>query len=961
MSKVSKFEQISVRGARAHNLKNISIDIPKHALVVVTGLSGSGKSSLAFDTIYAEGQRRYAESLSAYARQFLEMQDKPDVDEIHGLSPTVAIDQRTNSQNPRSTVGTVTEVYDLMRLLFARIGIAHCVMCGGVATQTSSGVMVERIREMMRKSHTLCIASPLLRAQFETEKNFRTLVSRVPFDTFRYDGMQIAKAELLKMQYDAATPHTLEVLIDKIDKQSEGNLSELVVSALEWGNGKVLVYDTKNDACTRFSVNAMCTVCGAPVKEPEPRLFSFNSPYGACTRCTGLGITLEVDEALCIPNKKLTLAEGAILPWVRITGNQALYQKLLTVVAEKYKFSVSEPVANLSRRARDIVLFGTGDQEYDVGNGHRMQFEGVLPNLQKRHDETTSDYIRREIEEYMREKLCPLCNGKRLKPDALAVTIDDLSIADVTTMSIEETVHWLLALLGENEMEILKTASNGGKKGLFNERAYAISRPIIKEMVSRIKKVIAVGLEYLTLGRSMTTLSGGEAQRVRLSAQLSTGLTSVIYVLDEPSIGMHPQDIVKLIGTLKALRDADNSVIVVEHDAHMMKSADYIIDIGPGAGVYGGEVIAAGEYKDIVKNPHSLTGKYLSGKLSIAVPKVRHTPNGKKLEVIEATAHNLNEVNLSIPLGVLTCVTGVSGSGKSTLVLDILGRYLSRYFYGAKAEPLPHKEVRGVAHIDKVISIDQSAIGRTPRSNPATYTGVFTQIRDLFSAVPEAKARGYDAGKFSFNVRGGGRCESCAGEGYMRIPMQFLTDVFVECEECHGKRYNREALEIHYKDKTIADVLKMTVEEAKFFWNDVSGIYDKLSVLSEVGLGYVQLGQPATTLSGGEAQRVKLATELSRRATGRTLYILDEPTTGLHFEDIKRLLAVLQTLVEKGNSVLVIEHNIDVIKCADWVIDMGPGGGKYGGKIVGQGTPEDIVKNKESKTGVFLKEVLENA
>lgn len=935
----SRPEIISIKGARAHNLKNINVDIPKNALVVLTGLSGSGKSSLAFDTVYAEGQRRYAESLSSYARQFLDMQDKPDVDEITGLSPTIAIDQRGNTQNPRSTVGTVTESYDHLRLLFARVGTPHCTMCGGAVSQFSVGKMVEMVRDINRVGEVARLLAPLIRKQFETLKALRLLIARTPGELFRFDGEYIKKAELLKKMVDDKAPHTLEVVIGDSEKGKQNDLASQVDQALEWGNGIMIVHNLDTDVNLLLSTQLMCGNCGVRMVPLEPRLFSFNSPHGACSRCTGLGITLEVDIDLVIPNKKLTLAEGAIEPWVRITGNQQHYLKLLAAVAEKYKFSVDVPASDLSRKAMDVVLYGSGDFKYQIGT-QECEYEGAVQNLQKRHSETNSDYIRKEIEAYMREMICPLCKGKRLKPEALMVTIDALSIADVASLSIGEVITWLASLA-----ELVPTQLQG------------LTRTIVKEMTIRLSKMADVGLEYLTLDRSMTTLSGGEAQRTRLASQLSTGLTAVIYILDEPSIGMHPADITKLTRTLEALRDSGNSVLVVEHDSEMMRAADCIIDVGPGAGVYGGEIIAQGTYDEILNNPDSLTGAYLSGKNRIDIPKKRHAGNGKFLEVIGATANNLKNVHAKIPLGQLVCVTGVSGSGKSTLILDTLGCYLSQHFYNAKQDPAAHEAINGVEYIDKVISIDQSPIGRTPRSNPATYTGVFTTIRDLFTEVPESKARGYDAGKFSFNVRGGGRCEACSGEGYVRIPMQFLTDVFVECEECHGARYNREALDIHYKEKTIAQVLNMTVEEAKFFFNDVPAIYDKLTILSEVGLGYVHLGQPATTLSGGEAQRVKLATELARRATGRTLYILDEPTTGLHFEDIKRLLQVIETLVDKGNTVLVIEHNLDVIKCADYVIDMGPGGGKFGGQIVAEGTPEQVAAAK-SATSPYLKQVL---
>ncbi len=940
-SQVHSADVISIKGSRVHNLKDVSIDIPKNSLVVVTGLSGSGKSSIAFDTVYAEGQRRYAESLSAYARQFLEMQDKPDVDEIHGLSPTIAIDQKSNTKNPRSTVGTTTEIYDHLRLLFARVGLPHCTLCGSDIRQLKVGQIIEGIRGILRRGDRIRVLAPLFRNEYVKNEAVHNMIGQIPSDMYRVDGSYVRRNDLQSMPIDETYPHTLEVFMGELSKGKDAGLVDIVEKGLDWGNGMIVVHIVDSDTNTIFSTDLLCGSCGTRSTALEPRSFSFNSPHGACPRCTGLGITMEVDADLVIPNKKLTLAEGAVEPWVRITGNQTWHLKLLAEVAKAHKFSVDTPVKDLSRKAYDIVLYGTGDQEYEVGKKTAM-YEGVIPSLEKRHQETNSDYIRKEIENYMHESVCPSCQGKRLKPEALAVTVDDLGVADVVQLSVDEAVDWFSGLIEKK----------GGVLEGDNEK---IARPVVKEIVERLSKISSVGLDYLTLDRSMTTLSGGEAQRIRLASQLSTGLTGVIYVLDEPSVGMHPQDIGKLIETLTLLRNLGNTVIVVEHDAEIMAAADFVIDVGPGAGVYGGEIIASGTLDELKKDKNSTTGQYLSGKQSIEVPKKLHKGSGKHLEVVGATQHNLDNVDLKIPLGKFVAVSGVSGSGKSTLVLDILGTFLSKHFYRAKKDPGEHKAVKGLKHIDKVISIDQSPIGRTPRSNPATYTGLFTIIRDLFTEVPEAKARGYDAGKFSFNVRGGGRCEACAGEGYVRIPMQFLTDVFVECDECHGKRYNREALEIHYRDKDISDVLKMTVEEAKLFFSDVQNVSDKLKILSDVGLGYVQLGQPATTLSGGEAQRVKLATELSRRSTGKTLYILDEPTTGLHFDDIKKLLGVLMMLVEKGNTVLVIEHNTDVIKSADWVIDMGPGGGKYGGKIVAEGTPKELKKAKASVTGKFLK------
>jgi len=944
---VKTADVISIKGSRVHNLKDVSVDIPKNALVVVTGLSGSGKSSIAFDTVYAEGQRRYAESLSAYARQFLEMQDKPDVDEIHGLSPTIAIDQKSNTKNPRSTVGTTTEIYDHLRLLYARIGLPHCTLCGSDVRQLTQGQIVEGIRGILRRGDRVRILAPLLRNEYGKNEKIQAMISQIPSDMYRIDGSYVRRNDLAAMTIDETYPHSLEVFMGELVKGKEAGFMDMVEKGLDWGNGMIIVHIVDSDTNTIFSTDLLCGSCGARSTALEPRSFSFNSPQGACPRCTGLGITMEVDADLVIPNKKLTLEEGAVEPWVRITGNQQWHLKLLTEVAAAHKFNIATPVKDLSRKAYDILLYGTGDQEYEVGKKTSM-YEGVIPGLEKRHAETNSDYIRKEIENYMHESVCPSCQGKRLKPEALTVTIDDLGISDAVKLSVDEAHDWFSGLLGSSE-------DKKKKEGILEGDNAKIAMPVVKEIVERLSKIRAVGLDYLTLDRSMTTLSGGEAQRIRLASQLSTGLTGVIYVLDEPSVGMHPQDISKLVETLTSLRNLGNTVIVVEHDAEIMAAADFVIDVGPGAGVYGGEIIAQGTLEQLKKDKNSMTGQYLSGKKSIDPPKKLHKGTGKFLQVIGATQHNLDNVDLKIPLGKFVAVSGVSGSGKSTLVLDILGTFLSKHFYRAKAEPGEHKEVKGLKNIDKVISIDQSPIGRTPRSNPATYTGLFTIIRDMFTEVPEAKARGYDAGKFSFNVRGGGRCEACAGEGYVRIPMQFLTDVFVECDECHGKRYNREALEIHYRDKDISDVLKMTVEEAKLFFSDIPNVSEKLRILSEVGLGYVQLGQPATTLSGGEAQRVKLATELSRRSTGKTLYILDEPTTGLHFDDIKKLLGVLMMLVEKGNTVLVIEHNVDVIRSADWVIDMGPGGGKYGGQIVAEGTPSEIKKTKASVSGKYLK------
>lgn len=937
-------EELIIKGARVHNLKNVSVKIPKNSLTVITGLSGSGKSSLAFDTIYAEGQRRYAESLSSYARQFMGVADKPDVDEIKGLSPTIAIDQRSITVNPRSTVGTVTEVYDHLRLLFARAGEQYCADCGSPALKFTAGQIVEEVRRRARGKKEMYILAQVYKNEAASEKSIEELLEKTDSIMARVDGMLVKKSEISYLHLPPHSTHDVDVVFGRIDDVRRADIGGMVTKALDWGNGAIIILDVAGGAEETLSTLRVCANCGRPLVEPEPRFFSFNSPYGACSRCTGLGITLDVDPDLVIPNNRLSLAQGAIQPWTRITGNQNYYLKLLAAVAGAHDFSMDEPIANFKKPALDIILYGTGNKVYRV-EGKEVAFEGVVANLTQRHAETTSDYIRKEIEVYMREKICPVCDGRRLKAEALAVTLGGKNIAEFTALTVEEAIA------------VFKNLWNGAKK-ISTDRAEQIATPILKEMLRRLEDVTRVGLEYLTLDRSMNTLSGGEAQRVRLSTQLSTALSGVIYVLDEPSIGLHPADTNKLIITLKALRDLGNTVIVVEHDETMMREADYIIDVGPGAGRYGGEIIAAGKLKDILANKDSLTAQYLAHKKIIAMPSKIRKGNGKKLVIKGATAFNLRNINVAIPLGKMVCVSGVSGSGKSTLIIDILGKALAKHFYRAKDEPGAHQKMEGLENIDKVITIDQSPIGRTPRSNPATYTSVFTAIRDLFTEQPEAKTRGYDAGKFSFNVKGGGRCEACAGEGYVCIPMQFLNDVYVECEECRGKRYNREALEINYRGKNIADVLNMTVEEARQFFHDIPNIADKLQILFDVGLGYLHLGQPATTLSGGEAQRVKLATELSRRATGKTLYILDEPTTGLHFEDIKRLLHVLQQLVDKGNSVLVIEHNLDVLKCADWVIDLGPGGGKHGGAVVAEGAPRDIIKIKASLTAQFLKKVL---
>ncbi len=946
---------IKITNARVNNLKNVSLEIPKNKLTVITGLSGSGKSSLAFDTIYAEGQRRYAESLNAYARQFMDVQDKPDVDEIKGLSPTIAIDQKNTSQNPRSTVGTVTEVYDHLRLLFSRIGTQYDPETNKPVKQYSNGEIIELVRKKARSESALLLLSPIVMNKEVKPKELQKHLEQTGYTSVRISGTVTTIADLKKYPFKEERTYDVELVIGKITDVKKQNVASLVDKALDLSNGYIVLVDEETGDEEIFSIHAFSKDTGKVFNPIEPRTFSFNSPYGACPRCTGLGYTLDVDAELVIPNPKLTLAEGAIQPWTRIVGNQNYYQKLLTAVAKANNFSVDTPVKDLSQEAMDILFYGTDGTEYTIDN-KKTVFEGIVPNLVQRHAETDSEYIRKEIEQYMREKICPACEGKRLKPESIAVKIADLSIADMVAMSIDDA-HAFFMTISENGKKKLSDRASDVLKTL-EKKDLDIAMPIGREIAEKLGNLMKVGLYYLTLDRPVATLSGGEAQRIRLASQLSTGLTDVIYILDEPSIGLHPKDNDKLIETLKTLRDLGNTVIVVEHDQAMIEAADHVVDIGPGAGEYGGELIADGTPKDIEKNPKSLTGRYMTGKEQILPPAKLHKGNGKSIDIIGATAFNLKNVDVSIPLGKFVSVTGVSGSGKSTLIIDILATALSKHFYRAKAEPGAHKKITGIANIDKVISIDQTPIGRTPRSNPATYTGVFTAIRDLFTSIPEAKMRGYDAGMFSFNVKGGGRCEACAGEGYIRIPMQFLTDVFVECTECEGQRYNKEALEIHYRGKHIAEVLSMTVEEAHRFFTDVPSIADKLQILRDVGLGYIHLGQPATKLSGGEAQRIKLATELSRRATGKTLYILDEPTTGLHFDDIKRLLQVLYQLVDKGNTVLTIEHNLDVIKCADWVIDLGPEGGEKGGLLVAEGMPKDILKAKDSWTAKYLKEIM---
>jgi len=955
---------ISIRGARVHNLKNVSIDVPKNKLIVMTGLSGSGKSSLAFDTIHAEGQRRYMESMSSYARQFLELQDKPDVDEILGLSPTIAIDQKSSSHNPRSTVGTVTEVYDFFRLLYSRAGRAHCPSCGRPVTEQTQREIGEKILAMAATSNIVLLA-PMVREQKGEHKVVLQAAENAGYHEVRYDGTLVDIDELLHTRIDKTVLHTIEVVVVKLEKKTSmvlDSLMEILKQALDLGNGLVLALNEDTADETLFSESLFCAYCNVSLPTIEPRLFSFNSPHGACQACTGLGTKLVLERDLVIPNKRLTIAQGAIKPWTRIAGNQASYLKLVEEVGKANGFSINEEVGKITKDALNVIFDGTGSKTYAV-DGKTLQFEGILAMLEEKYRQTDSEYVQKEIEGYMRVLTCPVCNGQRLRKEALLVTVAGKGIADLVELPLDECAAFFQSL-GRGATKVkpskiirLKNDKKADPQG-FTERERLIVDQVSNEVKRRLTNLIDVGLGYLTLDRSVMSLSGGEAQRVRLAAQLGAELSGVIYILDEPSIGLHQRDNDKLITTMKRLRDIGNTVIVVEHDEAVMDAADHIIDVGPGAGEYGGEIVAQGTLAEIKRHKESLTGAYLTGKKKIEIPKTRRKGNGKSITIRGASEYNLKGVDVKIPLGKFVCITGVSGSGKSTLILDILGRALSAHFYGAKDLPGKHKKIDGMEYLDKVVTVDQSPIGRTPRSNPATYTGVFTAIRDLFTEIPEAKMRGYDAGKFSFNVKGGGRCETCAGEGYIQIEMQFLPDVYVECTECRGKRYNKEALEIHWRGKTIADVLDMTVEEARRFFVDQPLIYEKLSVLHEVGLGYVRLGQPATTLSGGEAQRVKLSTELSRRATGKTLYILDEPTTGLHFDDIKRLLVVLQALVDKGNTILVIEHNIDVVKSSDWVIDMGPEGGARGGEIVAEGVPESIPSTKRSLTGKYLKAVV---
>lgn len=952
---LSEEKFIQVVGAKEHNLKNVSIDIPKNKLVVVTGLSGSGKSSLVFDTVYAEGQRRFIESLSVYARQFLDMQDKPDVESITGLSPSIAIDQKTTSRNPRSTVGTVTEIYDYLRLLFARIGVPYSPATGLPIESQSASQMVERILDLPEKTKIYLLA-PIVKGEKGEYKKEISNIKKQGFARIKIDGKVYDLSENLPI-LDKNKKHNIEVVVDRIvvGKNLGNRLADSVETSLKLSDGLLLVeiVGLPNDAKTKlkegeiitFSEKFSCPVSGFAISEIEPRLFSFNSPFGACKSCDGLGTELFFNEELIIPDENLSLRQGAIAPW---QGAQSrYYQQVLSSLAAHFGFSMDTPFSDLKKEIKEILLHGS-DEEIEISyeDGFRrfktkQAFEGVIKNLKRKYHESSSDYLRDEMTKYQSLVKCSVCDGARLSEQSLAIKIAGLNIGQVVRMSVYESHEWF---------------SNLPKK--LNSTHNQIADKIIKEILKRIGFLKNVGLEYLTINRESGTLSGGESQRIRLASQIGSGLSGVIYVLDEPSIGLHQSDNQKLITTLKNLRDIGNSVLVVEHDEEMMMEADHLIDIGPGAGIHGGKVLAEGHPSKVIKDPKSITGQYLSGKKSIPLPKTRRKIDLKRMiKLKNATTNNLKNVNLNVPLNVLMGVCGISGGGKSSLIIHTLYKSLNRIINKSKDVPGPHDGIEGHHLIDKLIDIDQSPIGRTPRSNPCTYTGAFSHIRDFYTELPESRARGYKAGRFSFNVKGG-RCETCQGDGMIKIEMHFLPDVYVKCDSCHGKRYNRETLEIKYKDKSISDVLEMNSEEAAEFFKTMPHIYDKLKALCDVGLGYMKISQSATTLSGGEAQRIKLAKELSKKATGNTFYILDEPTTGLHFEDISKLLKVLHQLVDNGNSVLVIEHNLDVLKTADWIVDIGPCGGNKGGYIVAEGTPENIVKNKNSVTGKYLEKVL---
>ncbi|GAB4448188.1 MAG: excinuclease ABC subunit UvrA [Anaerolineales bacterium] len=968
---------IRVVGARVHNLKNITVEIPRDKFVVITGLSGSGKSSLAFDTIFAEGQRRYVESLSAYARQFIGQMDKPDVDYIDGLSPAVSIDQKSTSHNPRSTVGTVTEIYDYMRLLFARAGIPHCPVCGREVTKQSAQEIVDQIQNLPEGTRILILA-PLVRGRKGTYQAVFEEIRKAGFTRARVDGTVYSLDD--EIELDRYKQHTIEAVVDRLVISREGTkedqkaaltrLTDSVETALKFGEGYVTVSRQSNSRQSNsantsdyktsdyktndlhFSEHLACPEHGTTIPEVEPRTFSFNTPQGACPDCQGLGSKLEIDPDRIIPDRDLSLNEGAIasMEWSGPKVEGGYYWQSLVNACKAFKIDMDKPVRELTKEQLDIILYGTGDRQiqmtYQSAGGNEFKFsrafEGVITNLERRYRETNSEYIREKIAEFMSDRPCPSCQGKRLNPAALAVTVDGVNIVEANSWHVLKTLEWIRKLSGKNSPLTTKQ-----KK---------IAERVLKEIHERLTFLVNVGLDYLTLNRSATTLSGGEAQRIRLATQVGSRLVGVLYVLDEPSIGLHPRDNARLLDTLKGLRDLGNTVLVVEHDDETIREADWVVDLGPAAGEHGGQVIAEGTPKQILAHPKSLTGQYLSGRKQVPVPKKRREGNGKSLKIVGASANNLKHIDVKIPLGKLVCITGVSGSGKSTLMSDILYNALAAKLMGARTQAGEHERIEGVEHLDKIINIDQSPIGRTPRSNPGTYTGLFDEIRKLFAELPESKVRGYKPGRFSFNVHGG-RCEACQGQGELRIEMQFLPDVYVPCDVCHGKRFNRETLQVLFRDKySIADVLDMTVDHALEEFANYPPMKNKLALLQEVGLGYIRIGQPATTLSGGEAQRVKLAKELSRRATGRTLYVLDEPSVGLHAADVHKLIEVLQRLVDAGNSVLIIEHNLDIIKVADWIIDLGPEGGDRGGELIAEGTPEQVMKVKGSYTGQYLRQ-----
>jgi excinuclease ABC subunit A len=956
-------DNIRVVGAREHNLKNITVDIPRDKLVVITGLSGSGKSSLAFDTIFAEGQRRYVESLSAYARQFLGQMDKPDVDYIEGLSPAVSIDQKATSHNPRSTVGTVTEVYDYLRLLFARVGIPHCPVCGREVTKQSAEEIVNTLEKLPGGTRLLILA-PIVRARKGTYQAVLEEIRKAGFVRVRVDGKVYNLDDEKEISLEKYKIHNIEAVVDRLvitggeseeeEKAFRSRLTDSIETALKVGEGYVTAQNLSVEPAQdmQYSEHLACPEHGVSLPEIEPRTFSFNTPHGACPDCQGLGFKLEIDPDLLIPDFDRSMNEGAIvaLEWNTGRDQGGYYWQHLEAVAEHYGIDLDAPVRTLEKEKLNLILYGTQGQEVTVqikgrerASTYKAAFEGVIPNLERRYRESNSEYIRNKITEYMSDRPCPTCQGKRLRPEALAITVDNRNIVEVTDWPVNGTLDWIERLFGPDTP--------------LTTRQRSISERILKEIIDRLGFLVNVGLEYLTLRRTAASLSGGEAQRIRLATQVGSRLMGVLYVLDEPSIGLHPRDNTRLLNTLKGLRDLGNTVLVVEHDEETIREADWIVDLGPGAGEHGGELVGEGTVEDIINNPSSLTGAYLSRRLQVPIPEKRRLGNGKHLRVVGARENNLKNLTLDIPLGKLVCITGVSGSGKSTLMVDILYRALARELHGAHALPGAFDHLEGLEYIDKIINIDQSPIGRTPRSNPGTYTGMFDEIRSLFAELPESKMRGYKAGRFSFNVHGG-RCEACQGQGQLRIEMQFLPDVYVPCDVCHGARFNRETLQVHFKGKSIADLLDTTVEEAIGLFEAFPGIISKLKTLNEVGLGYIKLGQPGPTLSGGEAQRVKLARELSRRATGKTIYVLDEPSVGLHAADVHKLIEVLQRLVEAGNSVLIIEHNLDIIKVADYIIDLGPEGGDRGGELVAAGTPEEICQQAASYTGQFLKSYL---